>query len=225
MVKSAYLKNFGFTLAEVLITLGIIGIVAALTLPTLIKQTQGKELEAELKRAYSVIQTALNKMNYDEGQTVNGTNYPSRTFMPKFKKYFKLYNDCNSNSCEKSTNDESGMPISSRYKTYNNNPLNPSMFDDGQLISSDGLLILIENFGTSLYISVDINGQNKKPNRWGHDLFTFQVMNDGKLLPMGAKGTHHGESRCSATSKDIYNGMGCTYRALTDKSYFKNLPK
>ena len=225
MASNAYLKRHGFTLAEVLITLGIIGIVAALTLPLLDKQTQGKELKAGLNRAYSVIQTALDKMNYDEGQTVNGTNYPSRTFMPKFKKYFKLYKDCNANSCEKGTNDENGRPRSSRYKTYNNNPLNPSMFDDGQSISSDGLLILIENSGTSLYISVDINGPNKKPNRWGHDLFTFQVMNDGKLLPMGAKGTHYGESRCSVTSTDVYNGMGCTYKALTEKDYFKNLPK
>ena len=37
--------NKGFTLAEVLITLGIIGVVAAMTLPALVNHTQGKELE------------------------------------------------------------------------------------------------------------------------------------------------------------------------------------
>lgn len=39
------MRNKGFTLAEVLITLGIIGVVAAMTLPALVNQTQGKELE------------------------------------------------------------------------------------------------------------------------------------------------------------------------------------
>lgn len=39
-----------FTMAEVLITLGIIGIVAAMTLPALIKNHQRKETEARLKK-------------------------------------------------------------------------------------------------------------------------------------------------------------------------------
>lgn len=44
--KVAYYKGLkGFTLAEVLITLGIIGVVAAMTMPTLINNTKNKELE------------------------------------------------------------------------------------------------------------------------------------------------------------------------------------
>lgn len=39
-----------FTLAEVLITLGIIGIVAALTLPALIQNNRNKELQTGLKK-------------------------------------------------------------------------------------------------------------------------------------------------------------------------------
>jgi len=81
------------------------------------------------------------------------------------------------------------------------------------------------NNNTKLFISVDVNGHNKKPNRWGHDLFTFQVMDNGKLLPMGAEGTAYDERYCSTTSSNGYNGIGCTYKALTDKDYFKNLPK
>ncbi|MFQ8625733.1 MAG: type II secretion system protein [Candidatus Gastranaerophilaceae bacterium] len=40
----------GFTLAEVLITLGIIGVVAALTLPAVITNTQNKERQEALKK-------------------------------------------------------------------------------------------------------------------------------------------------------------------------------
>ncbi len=79
-----------FTLAEVLITLGIVGVIAAMTLPALINQTQGKELETGLKKAYSILQAAYNQMTYDEGQIVNNTNYPAHAFIPKFKAYFKI---------------------------------------------------------------------------------------------------------------------------------------
>ena len=48
-----------FTIAEVLITLGIIGVVAALTLPMLISKYQLKVFETAFKKQYSVIQNAI----------------------------------------------------------------------------------------------------------------------------------------------------------------------
>ena len=77
-----------------------------------------------------------------------------------------------------------------------------------------------------LYISVDVNGYNKNPNRFGHDLFMFQIDDKGKLLPMGLSGTtYYDDEYCSATSTNKMNGAGCTHKALTEKDYFKNLPK
>ena len=68
----------GFTLAEVLITLGIIGVVAAMTMPTLINSTQGAQYKTAYKKALSVLSQAV-VMNialedYDLSQTVKGTN-------------------------------------------------------------------------------------------------------------------------------------------------------
>lgn len=59
-------KQFGFTLAEVLITLGIIGVVAAMTIPTLIANTRGAQYKAKYKKAISSIDQSvrLNKANY-----------------------------------------------------------------------------------------------------------------------------------------------------------------
>ena len=64
--------NKGFTLAEVLITLGIIGVVAALTIPVLMNNIRNKELESRFKKTSSELQTALQKVQYDEGTTIYG---------------------------------------------------------------------------------------------------------------------------------------------------------
>ena len=52
-------KRFGFTLAEVLITLGIIGVVAAMTIPTLMYSTQGAQYKAAYKKALSALSQAV----------------------------------------------------------------------------------------------------------------------------------------------------------------------
>ena len=70
-------KRFGFTLAEVLITLGIIGVVAAMTMPTLMNSTQGAQYKAAYKKALSAISqgitlnVALDGGNFSD--TVAGT--------------------------------------------------------------------------------------------------------------------------------------------------------
>lgn len=225
----------GFSLSEVLITLGIIGTVAAMTLPALVNQTRGKELETGLKKAYSVLQQTIARMNYEEGQIANTTSYnETYTFMKVFKNYLQISQDCDKSSCELSEKlDDAHQTLASkRYKTYNNHNLATTFLDDGQAVVTDGMFIMVENNKADgrnlLFISVDVNGYNKKPNRWGHDLFTFQIMDDGKLMPMGANGTSHytqNDTYCSATSTDRYNGIACTYKALTDKDYFANLPK
>ena len=82
-------KRFGFTLAEVLITLGIIGVVAAMTMPTLINQTNGAQYKAAYKKALSAISqgitlnVALDDISFADNKTaeagasdtVNSTAY------------------------------------------------------------------------------------------------------------------------------------------------------
>ena len=56
----------------------------------------------------------------------------------------------------------------------------------------------------------------------------FQIDQKGKLMPMGVEGTDYysqDDEYCSSTSTSDMNGAGCTYNALTDKNFFKNLPK
>lgn len=59
MIRKIHLNSKGFTLAEVLITLGIIGIIAAMTLPTLIQKYKNQVVETRLKKFYTTFNQAI----------------------------------------------------------------------------------------------------------------------------------------------------------------------
>lgn len=68
------MKKLGFTLAEVLITLMILGVIAAMTVPTLIQDTQKKEQVVQVKKGLSMINQAIT-MNYAlEQETLSDIN-------------------------------------------------------------------------------------------------------------------------------------------------------
>lgn len=68
------MKN-AFTLAEVLITLGIIGVVAALTMPSLIQNHRKQEVETKLAKVYSVMNQAINMSKVEYGDFSDWTEY------------------------------------------------------------------------------------------------------------------------------------------------------
>lgn len=64
----------GFTLAEVLITLGIIGVVAAITIPSLISNYQKKSTVTQLKKTYATISNAI-RLSEDENGELSGWEF------------------------------------------------------------------------------------------------------------------------------------------------------
>jgi prepilin-type N-terminal cleavage/methylation domain-containing protein len=66
MEDNMRIKTKAFTLAEVLITLGIIGVVAAMTLPTLIQNHKNRELQTQFKKSYSTLSQILQKVVTEE---------------------------------------------------------------------------------------------------------------------------------------------------------------
>ena len=224
----------GFTLSEVLITLGIIGIIAAMTLPSLIGNYRAKQLSTGLKTAYSLITQAIDKMEADGLDTTPEAfgGVGGFYFKNKIKNYFQILVDCgevfasmNTKYCY--TNDGSYTDLSRKGKvTY-------AYFDDGQLVLKNGMLLMFENISThkgTIYITVDVNGRNRTPNAWGWDVFTFQLVNRGGkgiVLPMGAEGTDKTNVSvyCKSKTYNGVNGMGCTAKALSEKDYFRSLFK
>ncbi len=224
-------KKVAFTLAEVLITLGIIGIVAAMTIPTLISNYKSVQLQSQLKKTYSSLSQAVNMIHAESGLPVTPARYAKAgSFYKDLMKYMKVAKDCGGAGCLHWG--EVGY-VFDEYLVFSKKAAMSNHFlDDGQFILQDGTLVMCENpinnTDAGLLITADINGTEKGPNAWGHDLFTFEVQ-DSRLVPSGAKGTHFDlelyPNYCSETSSSGLNGIACTEKALTSHDYFKNLPK
>ena len=201
-----------------------------MTLPALLNNSKHKELETSLKKNYSLIQQVLLMMSEDYGQTIAPKILSRVEFKTLFEKKVQILKACGFGSYEQNAcvPHLGGDTIFEGYKTFSGKQAYGYFFDDGQILMNDGSFIMIENTsGDNLFISVDVNGFAKKPNRWGIDVYTFQVMTDGKVLPMGAEGTKYTNHNtyCSAKSSDGYNGISCAYKALNEPDFWKNLPK
>lgn len=226
--EGGIVKNFAFTLAEVLITLGIIGVVAALTIPGLMTAYKAHQMRVGFLKAYSTVQQAFKQMEADD-VSLDPASYPSgakTSFYLTFKNYLQAPLDCGSAysaikdyPCYKYNNPDR------YYMNYNNSEkVQWSLFDGGQLLLQDGTLLLFNADGYGWLVSVDINGFKSKPNRYGYDLFTFQFK-EGELRTMGDLGTTYTnmEVYCSNKSNNVLNGIACAKRAKTDSDYFKVL--
>ena len=230
----------GFTLAEVLITLGIIGVVAAMTLPAVINNVQNKQLETSFKKSYSNFAQVTQRVILEDFGGQVPENFTVDNFnelVNSYKKYYINAKRCSGNSSE------TGCPVTgtsnfctfmqNNYKNYNSKHNGGCIGNDALTNTVDGATIFFDKAGTSetvygkIIVAIDVNGWNKKPNRWGHDIFVFQISsNNGKVLPMGIDGSQwQAEEYCSISASSTYNGYGCAVKAINEPDYFKNLPK
>ena len=231
-----------FTLAEVLITLGIIGVVAAMTIPGLMTKIEHIKLQSQFKKAHALIAQMVKSYNNDDERT--DTTTTRNSFYKAFMKYFNTVTDCGDTSgvaddsqfCMIRQSSESGSSkVTNTDKYYTNyskttSSINTVPLDDGQFYLNNGMLIMFDTNTSTPYVSVDVNGKNAKPNAWGHDLFTFYLEESEKeggyeLFPMGDEDSlYPAKKYCSKTGTSSLNGIGCAYKAVNEQDYFKNLP-
>lgn len=213
-----------FTLAEVLITLGIIGVVAAMTIPSLIENVRDVQFRSQFFKSYSLIQQTLKKMEADDIPLVYSSyDRLGDPFYKQFKKYLTNVVDCGDTHDRHVGQGCFNIGEDIYYSLGGNSKLSYTYFDDGQLLMPDGSLIIFEQPNSNdqrLWIFVDVNG-TKQPNRLGHDLFCFQLTDDG-LKPMGAVGTSYDdETYCNKTGGGSMNGIACANKVIKDSKYFK----
>ena len=239
-------KRTAFTLAEVLITLGIIGIVASLTLPSVINNYKRKQLEVAFKRSSSTLMNALNQTaieagysNYrdlivcdfvvqdkDSASCVLGNQELFKELNAIFEsklnivKKISWYDLQNSNKFSYQTYNGA--------KNFNYNFLYGMKRDNSLFILNDGTAITPISFHThnphEISLSFDTNGLNKGPNRLGYDVFIFTTA--WNLLC--AK-----ENSQTGYGLDTeYNGRGCYNYAIKNinpddrtKGYWESLYK
>lgn len=167
-------EKFAFTLAEVLITLGIIGIVAAMTIPTLIQNYQEKELVSRWVRVYSLLTQAYESIQFEYGDYSRWQNDSAEDVYGKFKEKLKLAADC-----PKGTPNTSCFPVDAKYSDLSGATLsaapilaNLEQYPAIRLVTGES--ILFYNPSTLVDILVDLNG-NSGPNKMGVDLFYFSL--------------------------------------------------
>ena len=213
MIKKA------FTLAEVLITLGIIGVVAAMTLPTIKQKIDARANMTALKKTYSLLQQATTRAisEYENpiywGMKDNDTESVTQVYK-NYKPYFNMMRECpNTPGCW-------GYPMKYLSGTTYWAAHNASWYQYAFTLP-DGVSVLIDiypasqiqtNFGITFVdydaavFFVDINSE-KNPNQLGKDVFCFVVTERG-LIPAGKDNP----SDC----KEHGNGFQCVSRIIQD---------
>ncbi len=210
-------RRQGFTLAEVLITLGIIGVVSAMTIPQLINNSQKVETVAKLKKTYSIIYQAIKQSEIDNGNnqywdwgTYGNAVSIIQTFNTYWAPYIRIakicssYSDCNYNSLEPwlTTNNAT-------YQVYVADVNSRTSF-----ILSDGSFIIVKNYETTgtltKTIFVDINA-SKSPNKLGRDVFMLTIDSDRGIIPYG---DDLSDSDVSDNCKD--SGEYCATKIIRD---------
>ena len=184
------IKHCAFTLAEVLITIVIIGVVAALTVPTVVQKFQQHELYTRFMKAYNTITTAVQLSTADNGDAstwVNNntgdgddpTEYVATYLTPYFKNFSMVdlsdiyFNDIVIHDLQ------GGIALEGEAEGQ------AIVFSDGSLIFPIGVY---GNPETVLTMILDTNG-GKGPNTLGRDTFLLSI---GKIMypqsPMAGKG-------------------------------------
>jgi prepilin-type N-terminal cleavage/methylation domain-containing protein len=211
----------GFTLAEVLIVLGVIGIIAMMTIPTLINNMQEATTITALKKAYSTLSQAYTMAVQENGTPdtwgLNDSDAAGSAviILNTFAKYLNIAKNCSNNTACFSNTTYYNLNRDVEYDNINEqSKLAKAILSDGSYILFDfksadcsksrGASQILSNVCAT--VSIDING-SQKPNVIGKDYFCFIISKYG-IIPHGAPDDtiFPFGSSCNLNS----TGWGCT---------------
>lgn len=210
----------GFTLAEVLVTLGIIGVVSAMTVPTLMQNYQRKSYVTQLHKVYNELQQAAQQYMTDRNAVnLREAGLTSNDALANFvKTYFKVINDCGEDR-QPCMSDDYKKITGKVLGNASGQPLNMTIASGvsfGFGISSTGTA----NNNRVAIFDVDVNGP-QGPNIAGRDVFILGLFNNG-MVDEYALTTAPGDKD---TREEIFNNyciadntswVGCFGKILND---------
>ncbi len=207
-IKSTHnslVKAIAFTLAETLVVMGIIGVVAALTIPNLNQSTGDREKVAKLKKVYSNLEDAFGRATavygpIDEwftGFSDDDDLATNKRVMERLTEFMKISKNCGT--------DGEGCFSTESYKTLDNTTMTtPADWEDEYMVLlADGTALDFYKPGTDCddssdgycgHIYVDIDGP-KGANTLGKDYFWFLITKNG-IVPEGDISDALGLSQC-----------------------------
>ena len=217
-------KNFNkaFTLSEVLITLGIIGVIAVLTIPAVVKDYRNKLYVSQLKKTFVQIEDAMYNIMADEhasffSQTTAGASYSTGNdeFPGGKGAYYFLNNYFKTmkKSCSGAMATDSQC-FSPTYASLNGEISTLILY--GQYcvqLTSGATVCMLKETDNNIYISIDVNGP-ADPNIAGRDAFELKIDNN-KLVDLSDD-----ESLCGTKTSDIGRvgaySAGCVTKIIND---------
>ncbi len=195
----------GFTLTEVLLAMAVIGVISALVMPQLVKSTQKDKAGIVLGKAVEQIELGCQNMMQEYNSrddagvsmvdTLNAMDGNYTFSMDRLAPYI---------GATRVTNQAGGNRFGQRYR-FNKFP--------AEIITS-GLAMFQPNVPereriVEPSIVIDVNGADSRPNMAGRDRFTFDLRNDGKLVPFGLN-----SNACDGDNPTI--NANCTARVVKD---------
>lgn len=212
----------GFTLAEMLITLGIIGVVAAMTIPSLVTNYQKQAYVAGLQKVYSEVLQALERYETDQHvedlyeTSIRGTNGVGE-FM---KSYLKVAEDCGSHNTGRAN---CYGDFASGYPKFNNSAKKVAVPNIGfyHVKLASGAILSMGGYSNQPLFSanmyVDVNGP-KGPNKAGRDFFALIYSSGTSGVRItdynGKMDTSYFNSYCNSSSSESV--LGCFGKIFSD---------
>lgn len=175
-----------FTLAEVLVTLAVIGVVASLTIPTVVKHYQKQQWITKYKQTYSILNQATKMVLSDNGGVITGAfaDEQDSVMYSLYKKYLNI-----AKSCENIN--PYGNCFANNYISLRNLPtIVPTLYT---IILKNGTSVSFDACGGTTAagaynrFAIDINGQSG-PNIHGKDFHYIYLFNDFPFDPMKPNG-------------------------------------
>ncbi len=194
-------RGSGFTLAEVLVTLGIIGVVSAMTVPSLMQNHQRKTYVTQLHKVYNELSQALVQYQNDKN-AVNLTEagfYDINNIDAFIKKYFRIVKECGTDGTD---------CFGSGYKKIDGSSINPvpKGTEWRNYVLANGASIGI----TTVQVHVDVNGK-KGPNIVGRDIFALKIYNNGIIDDLCTNAPCSTESRENVFNDSCEKDKGANY--------------
>ena len=169
----------GFTLAEILITIGIIGVVAAMTLPALATKIQKKMTVAKLQKTFAEISNAAKLAIDESGGAIFEKNDRMKS-RERFQKYIEPHLKVSATATLPGSKIyyQSSGARETMLNVMRSTGTEYTLLSGASIIVSDDQAWSTPNKNGSVGISflIDLNGYKNPPNKFGRDTF-FMVIN------------------------------------------------